>query len=536
MEAQSTLFESEQGASLKWLPIERLHPHPNNPRIEYDAETVKGIAHTLKKTGHFDESHALLVRPNDDGFEIVSGHHRWQAAKRAQLEEVPCWVRQMDDKTAQMKLVTENNQSELSRLEVGLHALETVGRGQRGRGNSGDGLKSYAEEVGVSKQNINQWAKAAEVYKKSTRVDLLDHSVRALYEISKSPEHLWEPLVKEMIASDWSVRDTKHYRQKVEKFEVREPWERVFLPETAVVSAYLDTGEFSPQTVERLCDLAESTEQRIRSYDVEVESYLEEFWDWLHENSRTPGEGSWDPRQLKKYQREVQADLERAEEESRRMWAHGDWREHIDTLSGGEVRLVLTDPPYGIDYQSDYRLDRRKDRKHEPMDNDAGGAAVELRDATEQLYDRLAEDAHLLVFTHWQTEWDMRAALTEAGYEVRGSLIWVKNNTGMGDPETTFAPKHERIIHAVKGSPKLFEREPDVLEADRVSTERHPTEKPISLLKRLIRCTTVEGEKVADPFGGVASTLVAAREIDREVWGCEKSEDYHRIGQNRLST
>jgi hypothetical protein len=37
MEAQSTLFESKQGASLKWLPIERLHPHPNNPRIEYDA-------------------------------------------------------------------------------------------------------------------------------------------------------------------------------------------------------------------------------------------------------------------------------------------------------------------------------------------------------------------------------------------------------------------------------------------------------------------------------------------------------------------
>jgi len=112
--------------------------------------------------------------------------------------------------------------------------------------------------------------------------------------------------------------------------------------------------------------------------------------------------------------------------------------------------------------------------------------------------------------------------------------VWVKNNTGMGDPKTTFAPKHERIIHAVKGSPILFEREADVLEYDRVNTDRHPTEKPVDLLARLIEITTVEGQRVADPFGGVGSTCDAAESLGRNYWGCEINEEYWRHGCGRL--
>jgi site-specific DNA-methyltransferase (adenine-specific) len=126
------------------------------------------------------------------------------------------------------------------------------------------------------------------------------------------------------------------------------------------------------------------------------------------------------------------------------------------------------------------------------------------------------------------------AAVEAAGYKVRGSLIWVKNNTGMGDPNTTFAPKHERIIHAVKGSPVLFTRTADVLLADRCNSDRHPTEKPVSLLKQLIEVTTTKDEIVVDPFAGVASTLVAAKELGRAFFGCEINDGYFSAGSNRL--
>lgn len=542
MEAQSTLFESEQGASLKWLPIERLHPHPNNPRIEYDAETVKGIAHTLKKSGHFDESHALLVRPDEDSFEIVSGHHRWQAAKRAQLEEVPCWVRRMDDKEALLELRAQNTQSELSPLEEGRNICDAIGMPGENKGGAGNkgGLRDYCRRLDLERKTEELKQKAWSVVEKvGTRVPTLrplKKKHRHLHEISKAPEPLWEPLVKELIDSDWSVRDTKHYRQKVEEFEVREPWSEVFLPEAAVVSTYLSTGEFSPQTVERLCDLAESTEQRIQSYDVDASSFLEDFREWLRAEAGTRAEGSWDPRQIKKYQREIQAELERAEQEARKSWVNSGWREAISDLDSSGARLVLTDPPYGIDYQSDRRTDRRKDRRHDAIDGDSEGAASELQDCMEALHPKLNEDAHLLVFSHWRTEPKMRKALLEAGYELRGSLIWAKNQRGMGDRETTFAPKHERILHAVKGSPVLFDREPDVLEADKIASDRHPTEKPIPLLERLIECTTAEGEKVLDPFGGVASTLVAGLKNNRRVWGAEIDSGYYTEGKHRIES
>ena len=126
-------------------------------------------------------------------------------------------------------------------------------------------------------------------------------------------------------------------------------------------------------------------------------------------------------------------------------------------------------------------------------------------------------------------------ALADAGLTVKSSIVWVKNNTGMGDLTGAFAPKHERIIHAVKGSPILFEREADVLQYDRVNTDRHPTEKPVDLLARLIEITSVKGQRIADPFGGVGSTCEAAESLERHYWGCEINEDYWRHGCERLS-
>jgi site-specific DNA-methyltransferase (adenine-specific) len=58
--------------------------------------------------------------------------------------------------------------------------------------------------------------------------------------------------------------------------------------------------------------------------------------------------------------------------------------------------------------------------------------------------------------------------------------------------------------------------------------------KPLALLKRLIVATTIEGELVADPFGGVASTLVAAKQAGRLYWRCEIDPEYFREGAARL--
>jgi site-specific DNA-methyltransferase (adenine-specific) len=65
-------------------------------------------------------------------------------------------------------------------------------------------------------------------------------------------------------------------------------------------------------------------------------------------------------------------------------------------------------------------------------------------------------------------------------------------------------------------------------------TGRHPTQKPVSLLKALIELTTLEGQTVLDPFCGSGSTMVAAKALDRVYLGFDTSSDYITIAKRRL--
>jgi len=128
----------------------------------------------------------------------------------------------------------------------------------------------------------------------------------------------------------------------------------------------------------------------------------------------------------------------------------------------------------------------------------------------------------------------VRHILSELGLEIKGSLVWVKEEHTAGDVEGSFAPSHERIIHAVKGSPRVTPRIRDVLHHKRSHQTDHPAEKPIPLLEALINSTTEEGGVVIDPFAGGGSTLVAACRKKRQFWGCEINEHYWEQGQKRL--
>jgi ParB/RepB/Spo0J family partition protein len=124
--------------------------------------------------------HAPIVRAVNSHYEIVSGHHRVAAAKRAGLAHVPCWVADLTDEESFMQLVLANAQSELSPLEIGIHALEAVEKGNKwARG----GLKEYAKEIGKTAAYISQVRNAAEVLKaiklsQLNLTDLLDKAQR----------------------------------------------------------------------------------------------------------------------------------------------------------------------------------------------------------------------------------------------------------------------------------------------------------------------------------------------------------------------
>ena len=102
--------------SLRHVPVELLHPNPNNPRKHFAEEDLKTLAKSLKDKGLLQP---LVVRPRGDGsFEIVAGERRWRASQIAGLHDLPVLVRELDDKeTLEIALIENIQRSDLNALE-----------------------------------------------------------------------------------------------------------------------------------------------------------------------------------------------------------------------------------------------------------------------------------------------------------------------------------------------------------------------------------------------------------------------------------
>ncbi len=207
----------------------------------------------------------------------------------------------------------------------------------------------------------------------------------------------------------------------------------------------------------------------------------------------------------------------------------------IKNLEDKSVKLVFTDHPYGKGYQSNMRWMNEKKKK---IEGDTEQEALKLVDGLlKEVKTKLMDDAHLLIFTDDKQLCNIRKLLVKNGYSFKGELIWVNEEHGTGDIEGSFAPQHKYVVHATQGRPIVSPRKPTVFQVVRehgASPELHPTEKPLFLLREIIESTTGKGELVIDPFAGIASTLVAAHELEREYWGCEIDKEYWEEGIARL--
>lgn len=210
----------------------------------------------------------------------------------------------------------------------------------------------------------------------------------------------------------------------------------------------------------------------------------------------------------------------------------GDCLDLIPDLRAGSVKLVLTDPPYGIEYRSGFRWASVPPR----IAGDGARAHGVLIDALDALDEALAPDAHAVVFCRFREEDNLRREIDgTAGLRVRGGLVWVKPEGGMGDLARTFAPAHERMLHLARDSARMRRRLPDAFAASRAGVQRHPTEKPLTVLEGIVRALTEPGDLVVDPFAGSGSTLIAAAAAGRAAWGCEIDEAHYRTAEARLA-
>jgi DNA modification methylase len=182
---------------------------------------------------------------------------------------------------------------------------------------------------------------------------------------------------------------------------------------------------------------------------------------------------------------------------------HGDCREILPSLST-VVDLVVSDPPYGISYVNDRFGGIANDHDTSTA---IGGISAALR--------LMRVGRHIYVFGRYDF-----SSLPLSGFT---ELVWDKGIMGQGG-QHVWAPQHEYIQFATfrpsaqnradgRGNGAARLRRGTVLRHQRPHTTgvvRHPTEKPVGLLRELIESSSRIGEMVIDPFAGSGSTLVAA--------------------------
>ena len=235
-----------------------------------------------------------------------------------------------------------------------------------------------------------------------------------------------------------------------------------------------------------------------------------------------------------------------------------DARDVEKLTDGAEMDLCVTDPPYNVNYEGGTS-------EHMTILNDSMDDLSFynfLRDFYQQMMDALKPGGSYYIFHADSNGLTFRAALHEAGGQVKQNLIWVKNSLVLGRQDYQW--KHEPILYGWKegaghyfvndrcqtttfedgADPEEMSREELIRYAaflqsrlDSIPTsifrenkpaknDLHPTMKPVALCAKLIQNSSKKGEKVIDFFGGSGSTLMACEQTGRTCSTMELDEKY----------
>jgi len=209
---------------------------------------------------------------------------------------------------------------------------------------------------------------------------------------------------------------------------------------------------------------------------------------------------------------------------------HGDCLEVMKGIPDNSIDCIITDPPYGMNYQSSWRTATPKFNKIEnDMDIDW------FPEFIKECYRVLKNNTHIYIFCNDYNISKFRDLQEQAGFKNKRTLVWVKNNHTSGDLLGDYANKTEFINYAQKGRRLLNGgRDTNVLEFKRVARLDHPTQKPVDLNEYLIKKSTNENDTILDPFAGSGTTGVACKNLNRNYILIEKDEQYIEIIKDRL--
>jgi modification methylase len=239
----------------------------------------------------------------------------------------------------------------------------------------------------------------------------------------------------------------------------------------------------------------------------------------------------------------------------------GDCIEQMNRLPEGSVDLIFADPPYNLQLRGDL---------HRP-DNSRVDAVDDAWDqfASFESYDRFTRDwlaaarrllkpnGAIWVIGSYHNIFRVGAELQNAGYWILNDVVWRKVNPMPNFRGKRLTNAHETLIWASKSEASRYTFNYEALKAlndgvqmrsdwslplctgherlkDAEGQKAHPTQKPESLLHRIILGTTNPGDVVLDPFFGTGTTGAVAKMLGRDFLGIEREEAYRTVATARL--
>jgi ParB family chromosome partitioning protein len=167
----------KQSNGIRNVPVDRIDPNPNQPRLTFDEDTLLELAASITEHGVLQP---ILVRPGVDGrYQLIAGERRWRAAKIAGLRQIRAIIEEIDDDTALEIAIIENLQREdLSPLDEALMY-------ERMTTEHGYSLRKLAQKLGKDKGYIENRLRLADAPTEikqlvSLRKDTLSHAYELL--------------------------------------------------------------------------------------------------------------------------------------------------------------------------------------------------------------------------------------------------------------------------------------------------------------------------------------------------------------------